>query len=451
MKPIVYLGPTLSLEDAREIVDADFLPPCKMADVYHAVKDKPAAILIIDGLFERQPAVWHKEILFALSEGVPVLGASSMGALRAVELSSFGMVGIGSIYNMYASGEINDDDEVAVVHASAEDAYMCISEALVNIRYGLRLAVDEGVIGEVLASQLIEQSKSRYYPERCWEAVFGDCRALASEASADKLRSFISAIRPNLKRNDAIEALKRLNTYIGNESQDSMVPFKLEQTCYWDELVNYSSTSAAHQESSQNFLDIRNHVRIFESEKQSFLEKSYLLSEAEKRIQSGEITIEKSEMPKLMAGFRRRYKLYSPEDLSTWMSDNKLSKKELLYLIKVESALLQLMAKSKRSVDANLISSLRLHNVFANVDGKVFEKNRLRSKSSINNDYGQDSEAYLEIIRWFQKTYEVIDQSVEEYAISLGVFGENIFLNELIKEYNFSEVKINNGHDRLER
>ena len=83
----VFLGPSLSWDEAREILpDATFLPPAKAGDVYLAVKRGATVIAIIDGVFEQVPSVWHKEVLYALSLGVHVFGASSMGALRAAEL-----------------------------------------------------------------------------------------------------------------------------------------------------------------------------------------------------------------------------------------------------------------------------------------------------------------------------------------------------------------------------
>src|SRR3989338_1860747 len=99
IKKIVYLGPTLSLQEAQQILpDAYYLPPIRCGDILHALRWKPPTILIIDGYFEKTAAVWHKEILAALGQGVQVYGASSMGALRAAELNTFGMIGIGAIY-----------------------------------------------------------------------------------------------------------------------------------------------------------------------------------------------------------------------------------------------------------------------------------------------------------------------------------------------------------------
>jgi hypothetical protein len=44
-----------------------------------------------------------------------IVGASSMGALRAAELDSMGMVGIGTVYQYYRDGIIESDDDVAIV------------------------------------------------------------------------------------------------------------------------------------------------------------------------------------------------------------------------------------------------------------------------------------------------------------------------------------------------
>jgi hypothetical protein len=59
-------------------------------------------VIIIDGLFYHTAPVRHKEILILLAQGVTVIGAASMGALRAAELHPYGMTGVGSIFDAYA-------------------------------------------------------------------------------------------------------------------------------------------------------------------------------------------------------------------------------------------------------------------------------------------------------------------------------------------------------------
>ena len=101
----------------------------------------PAVIGIIDGYFEHVPSVAHKEVLWAMSRGIHVFGAASLGALRAAELLPFGMEGVGEIHAAYARGDLTDDDEVAVAHGLAAEGYRPVSEAMVNIRETLRRVV----------------------------------------------------------------------------------------------------------------------------------------------------------------------------------------------------------------------------------------------------------------------------------------------------------------------
>src|SRR5690606_23357386 len=101
---ILFAGP--SLPDALRLCAGavEARPPAAHGDVLAAVRAGATAIGIVDGNFEHVAPVWHKEILYALEAGVTVFGAASMGALRAAECDAFGMIGIGGIYEDYASG-----------------------------------------------------------------------------------------------------------------------------------------------------------------------------------------------------------------------------------------------------------------------------------------------------------------------------------------------------------
>ncbi|MBV9221159.1 MAG: tfuA protein, partial [Methylobacteriaceae bacterium] len=131
---VVFTGPTIGHETARALAPFDYRAPVQRGDVYRAVLEEPRVIAIIDGYFEGVPAVLHKEILFALSRGIHVFGAASMGALRAAELAPFGMKGVGKIYEAFRDGILEDDDEVAVLHGPEELGYPALTEAMVNIR-----------------------------------------------------------------------------------------------------------------------------------------------------------------------------------------------------------------------------------------------------------------------------------------------------------------------------
>lgn len=95
VKTIVFSGPSISRDAVEAVQGVEWQAPVSQGDVYRAAQTAPDVIAIIDGYFEGVPSVWHKEILWAMSRGIHVFGASSMGALRAAELHSFGMRGCG--------------------------------------------------------------------------------------------------------------------------------------------------------------------------------------------------------------------------------------------------------------------------------------------------------------------------------------------------------------------
>jgi hypothetical protein len=169
---VIFAGPSLppAVRPANPAIE--WRPPVKQGEVYQASLTRPAIIGIIDGYFEVTPTVWHKEILWAMTQGIHVYGSASIGALRAAELSSFGMVGVGRIFVAYRDGILADDDEVAVLHGPEELGYPAVTEAMVNIRATLEQAVAEGIVEGWLASRLTEIGKALFYKERSWEAIF---------------------------------------------------------------------------------------------------------------------------------------------------------------------------------------------------------------------------------------------------------------------------------------
>ena len=94
---------------------------------------RPRAMILIDGLFEDRPAVRHKEILWAMAQGIVMIGAASMGALRAAELCDFGMIGVGAIYRWYRRVALAPDDAVAVQSGPAELGFLPPTDAMVDL------------------------------------------------------------------------------------------------------------------------------------------------------------------------------------------------------------------------------------------------------------------------------------------------------------------------------
>lgn len=204
---LVFVGPTLPADEVRaRLPGATVLPPAAVGDVLRATRKRGVRrIAIIDGYFEQMAAIWHKEVLVALERGIAVYGAASMGALRAAELAPFGMVGVGSIYRDFARGTLIADDEVAVAHLPAELGYRAVSDALVNLRYGLARAVKARVIAARLHDPLVTLAKARFYRERSWSQLCADARAHGLEVDA-----LAAWPKPDRKAEDARLLLKRL-------------------------------------------------------------------------------------------------------------------------------------------------------------------------------------------------------------------------------------------------
>ncbi|HXO03987.1 MAG TPA: TfuA domain-containing protein, partial [Stellaceae bacterium] len=150
MRAVIFAGPSLppSARPAKEVFK--WHPPVRQGELYRVALERPAIIGVVDGYFEVTPTVWHKEILFAMAQGIHVFGAASIGALRAAELDGFGMHGVGCIYQDFRDGVLQDDDEVAVLHGPEELGYPPVTEAMVNIRATLAAAMRDGVIAAPL-------------------------------------------------------------------------------------------------------------------------------------------------------------------------------------------------------------------------------------------------------------------------------------------------------------
>lgn len=233
----IFSGPTLPAAEGKNEIDAIFLPPAAQGDVYRAALEKPAAIGIIDGYFERIPSVSHKEILWAMAQGIHVFGAASMGALRAAELSSFGMEGVGAIHDAYARGDLDADDEVAVAHAPAHEGYRPASEALVNIRATLRAAEDAGVIPAATREALERIARGLFYPDRCYPILL----RLAAEdgippGDIKALLRFLPHGRVDQKRLDALALLRVMRERFADDAEPKRVRYHFEPTDAWEHI-----------------------------------------------------------------------------------------------------------------------------------------------------------------------------------------------------------------------
>jgi hypothetical protein len=171
MRPVVFAGPSIDGVDPAELAGLELRPPARCGDVLAATADGVRAIGLIDGVFDTVASVWHKEILYSLATGVTVLGAASMGALRAAECAAFGMIGIGTIFAEYHRGERFEDGDVAVIHGPAEFGYRALTEALVNVEATLAGLGRSGLIAAGEHDALLGAARKIHFKERTWRGL----------------------------------------------------------------------------------------------------------------------------------------------------------------------------------------------------------------------------------------------------------------------------------------
>jgi hypothetical protein len=205
---LIFVGPTLP--DARDITldTIAVRPPACQGDILQAVRDGANIIGLIDGNFEYRAPVWHKEILFALSEGMQVFGAASMGALRAAECTAYGMVGIGEISRQYIAGKLQDDADVAQLHAPEELGFRALSEPLVNIRATLRRLLDNRQINADEHLALEAAASALFFKRRTIKSLVehADLPSERKAAIAEQMKSGYV----DRKRLDAIALLEHM-------------------------------------------------------------------------------------------------------------------------------------------------------------------------------------------------------------------------------------------------
>lgn len=363
MTIFVFTGPTLPPEDAREILDAVYLPPVSQGDVYLAARQRPRAIGIIDGYFHRVPAVWHKEILWALSQGIRVFGSASMGALRAAELAPFGMQGVGWVFDEFRSGRLEDDDEVAILHSSVQvkKVYPTFSEPMVNIRRTVERAVCESVIADSTGQHLIRIAKKQFYGERTYDRIL---ELAASEkldrGELERLGIWLQANRVDQKRADAIEMLETMRDQLrGDNGQPQPVNFTFQRTELWNRLrarVRLDQNDVGPSQESDVLPGHPEQEELFRHSRREAMLRWSLLELAERE----QIEVDQSILHEVIIEFRSRRGLLESADLERWLDDNDLTMPEFVRLMEDEAKVKRMESWIELESERVLLDVMRL-------------------------------------------------------------------------------------------
>src|ERR1700743_74740 len=143
MKTIVFAGPSLDGTGLRSLSTVAHAPPIKRGDL--TAIDEYDTVVILDGEFGQSDSVSPKEILAILEKGKTVIGAASMGALRASELDRSGMIGVGWVYDYFRRQPVRRDADVALAYSIFDFTPMTVP--MVDVEYWMEAASAAGLIG----------------------------------------------------------------------------------------------------------------------------------------------------------------------------------------------------------------------------------------------------------------------------------------------------------------
>ncbi len=232
---LVFVGPTLP--DATSLVPAgiEIRGPVMHRDVLVAVNDGATVIGLIDGCFEDVAPVWHKEILYAISNGVRVYGASSMGALRAAECAAFGMIGVGKIYEQYASGHLIDDADVAQIHGPLEMNYLSLSEPLVNVLATLDHLLSRNELEDTEYASLRASAERLFFKDRTYRTIVTNAN-LPEQSSRKRIEELLRVNAVNQKRLDALGLLDTIAA-VENTRRPPPLDWEFASTAQWRNIL----------------------------------------------------------------------------------------------------------------------------------------------------------------------------------------------------------------------
>jgi hypothetical protein len=389
--------------------------------------------------------VWHKEILWAMSQGIHVFGGASMGALRAAELAAFGMEGVGSIFESFRSGELEDDDEVAVAHGQAEDGYRVLSEPMVNIRATLQAAEAEGLLGPRTRAALERMAKELFYFDRVWRLVLsrGAREGLPTDELA-ALEAWLPQGRVDQKRRDALAMLKAMRARLAEEPGPKRVRYHFEHTDAWEWACQQAGQlppgtgGGGEPELPGPLLDELRLTGTLAGARLGALAR-VLASEEGRKLGRH---VGQEELAHVERAFRLERGLWSARDFEWWRAEQRLDEDALRRLLHDEAHVRWLEVVMRQQVTRHLPEHLRSTGEY----GRLLE--RASAKQRVLGEHGMESPRLSEtgmteeqLWRWYfeENLGHPVPDDLKAYALATGFEHLDALRRAVLREWCFQD------------
>jgi len=436
VRAIVFAGPSISRQEVEALPGVEWRPPVSQGDVYRGAQTAPDAIAIIDGYFEGAPSVWHKEILWAMSRGIHLFGASSMGALRAVELHQFGMRGVGEIFDHFRDGILEDDDEVAVLHGPAELNYPSASLAMVNARKSITAAMEASVIGQTVAESLVALAKSIFYQRRQWTKVFALARESGIDANA--LAAFEAWLENNeqdLKLQDARTMLTQLGEFMQSTREPFHCDYSFAWTVMWDSVVMGDTGKppievGAVQVDTESL--VVNELRLKPQQYRQVLLRARLKQIALREDGGARTDVDETQTRRQLQKLRESHELFTHAQLEDWIEQNDWNPGRLQQALEIEQQYKAVVDKLGDIDDRMLLDELRLDDNYA----ALKELAEARIRIDLSSFAGADIKP-PQLLTWYFESHlgASIPADLDEYLSATGFRDREEFYKLLENHY----------------
>jgi len=204
MKTIIFAGPSISHQQLAGMTTADIAPPIRRGDIDQFSEHD--LFVILDGEFGQNLSVSPKEILSLLNARKIVIGASSMGALRASELDTCGMIGVGWVYEHFTSAAFRRDDDVALAYSPLD--LSPITVPTIDVEYWTALLFERNLISTKEKKIICQTTRKIFYAERTEGKLMRELERVIGSNRLKHLLTYTSGAIPNIKYLDAIQAVE---------------------------------------------------------------------------------------------------------------------------------------------------------------------------------------------------------------------------------------------------
>ena len=431
MKPIVFTGPTLTVAEVTGVIDAECRAPVSQGDVYRAARDGAGMIGIIDGYFDGVPSVWHKEIQWVMGQGIQVFGSASMGALRAAELYDFGMQGVGRIFEDYRSGRLEDDDEVAIIHAPAEMGFKALSVPMVSVRATLDAAVAAGVLPQAVAAGICTHAKALQYADREWRRILD--HASGPSTAVPELTRFEAWLADNFvdaKRDDGLAMLAAMQQAAmqqaamrqasGADRPGPAPATGFEWTDVWNDLVHREGAG----EPGEHGRGVLDELRLSGSQFGDFRNRAATRHFAIAQARRQGITADQAVLRDEMDIHRRKHGLLRRKQLIDWLGENDLD--EATYEQFLREGWLARIAidMSARQLDGHILAELKAADAYRALQQRADAKRQVLSGDTGTTDNpAGDGISDLHVLDWYfeQCLGQAVPDDLDAYARAIGL------------------------------